>query len=135
MFPAYGNPAVHERDQKKWALIRNVNQVLKATTLLSVRDMHTSSWVCISCLFISSNLYTARLSKDFRSGSQSDEIIANHRLRLKKSLKSQWAEIKTHASFLSTWLPRAKIILAGIEKCTFMAPINRQGVPRVCYPH
>ncbi|XP_053241397.1 unconventional myosin-VIIa isoform X1 [Podarcis raffonei] len=35
MFPGYGNPAVHERDQKKWALIRNVNQVLKATTLLS----------------------------------------------------------------------------------------------------
>ncbi|XP_042312854.1 unconventional myosin-VIIa [Sceloporus undulatus] len=35
MFQYNSEMAVHERDQKKWALIRNVNQALKAPTLLS----------------------------------------------------------------------------------------------------
>ncbi|XP_067322570.1 unconventional myosin-VIIa isoform X1 [Anolis sagrei] len=35
MFQYHCEMAVHERDQKKWALIRNVNQALKPPTLLS----------------------------------------------------------------------------------------------------
>ncbi|XP_062830563.1 unconventional myosin-VIIa isoform X2 [Anolis carolinensis] len=35
MFQYHCDMAVHERDQKKWALIRNVNQALKPPTLLS----------------------------------------------------------------------------------------------------